>query len=120
MAICSWCGTDAEESAKRHEGPHSTWCVHFRESQRGGIAIDYGRGPDRTVEAAFRKNADGSITVTAMHSYTQTINGELETKKPRHSRGNDAAKSREASTKKTGSLLPTADQGVDPAVSDGG
>lgn len=33
---CSWCGTNAEEAAKRHEGPHATWCVHFREDQRGG------------------------------------------------------------------------------------
>ena len=36
MTVCSWCGSDSEESAKRFEGPHATWCVHFRESQRGG------------------------------------------------------------------------------------
>jgi len=36
VTVCSWCGSDSEESAKRFEGPHATWCVHFRESQRGG------------------------------------------------------------------------------------
>ena len=41
---CSWCGTDADEAAKRHEGPHATWCVHFRESQRGGPTVTE---PDR-------------------------------------------------------------------------
>jgi hypothetical protein len=39
MAICEWCKTDSEESAKHHEGPHATWCVHFREEQRGGDAF---------------------------------------------------------------------------------
>jgi hypothetical protein len=32
---CPWCGVDPDEAAKRHEGPHLTWCVHFREEQRG-------------------------------------------------------------------------------------
>jgi len=31
MSICPWCKTDSEEAAKLHEGPHATWCVHFRE-----------------------------------------------------------------------------------------
>jgi hypothetical protein len=38
-AKCPWCQTDAAEAAKRHEGPHATWCVHFREEQRGGASI---------------------------------------------------------------------------------
>lgn len=33
---CSWCGARAGVNAARGEGPHSTWCVHFREAQRGG------------------------------------------------------------------------------------
>jgi hypothetical protein len=35
-AACPWCNVVASEAAVRHEGPHATWCVHFRESQRGG------------------------------------------------------------------------------------
>jgi hypothetical protein len=27
---CPWCNTDPEEAAAHHEGPHLTWCVHFR------------------------------------------------------------------------------------------
>lgn len=27
---CSWCNTDPVEAAARHEGPHATWCVHYR------------------------------------------------------------------------------------------
>lgn len=26
---CSWCGTDPEEAAKSHEGPHTTHCPHY-------------------------------------------------------------------------------------------
>ena len=32
---CQWCKSDAVERAQHHEGPHATWCIHFRE-QRGG------------------------------------------------------------------------------------
>lgn len=39
MSRCSWCGLDAEEAAERHEGPHLTWCPHFREEQRGGYSM---------------------------------------------------------------------------------
>lgn len=45
--VCSWCGTDRYDAAKRHEGPHATWCVHFRESQRGGSDED--RSPQSLV-----------------------------------------------------------------------
>lgn len=38
MNVCLWCNTDADQAAARHEGPHATWCVHFRMSQRGGIS----------------------------------------------------------------------------------
>lgn len=34
---CDWCKTDPTEARQRHEGPHATWCVHFRESQRRGL-----------------------------------------------------------------------------------
>ena len=44
MGKCEWCGADAEEAAKRHEGPHATWCVHFRR----------GKSPSQ-VERDFRK-----------------------------------------------------------------
>jgi hypothetical protein len=27
---CSWCNTIPIEAEKRHEGPHATWCVHYR------------------------------------------------------------------------------------------
>jgi hypothetical protein len=27
---CTWCNTDSDEAAARHEGPHATWCVHYR------------------------------------------------------------------------------------------
>lgn len=27
---CFWCCVDAEAAALRHEGPHSTWCPHYR------------------------------------------------------------------------------------------
>lgn len=37
MTTCPWCGNNAEEAAARHEGPHATWCVHYRHDQRGGI-----------------------------------------------------------------------------------
>lgn len=33
---CSWCNTDPADAAARHEGPHATWCLHFRTEQRGG------------------------------------------------------------------------------------
>lgn len=33
---CAWCNTDPDEAAARHEGPHATWCPHFRNEQRGG------------------------------------------------------------------------------------
>lgn len=54
--ICSWCKTDSEESALHYEGPHTTWCPHFREEQcRGGfrqylppsIQSDWPFSPDR-------------------------------------------------------------------------
>lgn len=28
---CTWCNTDADEAAARHEGPHAKWCVHWRD-----------------------------------------------------------------------------------------
>jgi hypothetical protein len=31
---CPWCDTDPNEAAKRHEGPHATWCVHYRKPTR--------------------------------------------------------------------------------------
>lgn len=34
--LCFWCGSDPVEKALKHEGPHLTWCPHFREEQRGG------------------------------------------------------------------------------------
>jgi hypothetical protein len=34
---CFWCNTLPSEAAAQHEGPHSTWCPHFREHQRGGL-----------------------------------------------------------------------------------
>jgi hypothetical protein len=36
MPHCPWCNKEADEAAAQHEGPHATWCVHFREEQRGG------------------------------------------------------------------------------------
>jgi hypothetical protein len=27
---CFWCNVDPEEAALRFEGPHLTWCPHFR------------------------------------------------------------------------------------------
>lgn len=30
---CFWCNTDPDEAAARHEGPHATWCLHYRRSQ---------------------------------------------------------------------------------------
>lgn len=28
---CAWCNSDPNEAAKRFgEGPHATWCVHYR------------------------------------------------------------------------------------------
>lgn len=52
---CFWCDKDPDEAAARHEGPHATWCVHFRENQRGGRSadrlpsfIDYTPFPPRT------------------------------------------------------------------------
>lgn len=35
---CDWCGVEPLEAAERNEGPHLTWCVHFREEQRGGYS----------------------------------------------------------------------------------
>jgi hypothetical protein len=43
---CSWCGTSAIEAALRYEGPHATWCRHFRDEQRGG---------DDTLREAFNR-----------------------------------------------------------------
>lgn len=45
---CFWCNADRYESALRHEGPHATWCVHFREEQRGG------GDEDRAIAARLR------------------------------------------------------------------
>lgn len=33
---CAWCNGARYAAALRGEGPHATWCVHFREEQRGG------------------------------------------------------------------------------------
>lgn len=30
QARCFWCNTDPVEAAARNEGPHLTWCVHYR------------------------------------------------------------------------------------------
>lgn len=27
---CFWCNTNPEEAAARHEGPHATWCPHYK------------------------------------------------------------------------------------------
>ena len=27
---CCWCNTQVEEAAQHHEGPHATWCPHYR------------------------------------------------------------------------------------------
>lgn len=37
---CSWCNGTRYAAALRGEGPHATWCVHFREEQRGGSDAD--------------------------------------------------------------------------------
>jgi hypothetical protein len=34
---CPWCKTDPAEAKARHEGPHATWCVHFRVGQTSTI-----------------------------------------------------------------------------------
>lgn len=31
---CSWCNADPVANAARHEGPHATWCVHYRRPAR--------------------------------------------------------------------------------------
>lgn len=31
---CRWCGTDSIKAAKRHEGPHATWCPHYRRTYK--------------------------------------------------------------------------------------
>jgi hypothetical protein len=61
VSKCEWCGTDSEEAAKRHEGPHATWCVHFRESQRGGKTQDAGAVGRAMGDALLRewKRLDG-------------------------------------------------------------
>lgn len=46
QSICAWCNTDAEAANRRHEGPHATWCPHFREDQRGGTP-DAGKPPEQ-------------------------------------------------------------------------
>ena len=33
---CWWCNPNGNPIAP-HEGPHATWCPHFREEQRGGL-----------------------------------------------------------------------------------
>lgn len=43
---CKWCGTERYAAAVRHEGPHATWCMHFREEQRGGSDEDRKRAAD--------------------------------------------------------------------------
>ncbi len=35
---CFWCNVDSVEARSHYEGAHLTWCVHFREWQRGGWA----------------------------------------------------------------------------------
>lgn len=31
---CPWCNTDPVEAASQHEGPHATWCPHYRRPER--------------------------------------------------------------------------------------
>ena len=38
-STCEWCGTDAAQSARLHEGPHTTWCL--RENETAGQAWIY-------------------------------------------------------------------------------
>jgi hypothetical protein len=47
---CSWCNTDPDEAAARHEGPHLTWCPHFRNEQRRRI----GQAADTRIQEATR------------------------------------------------------------------
>lgn len=37
---CSWCNTDPVEAAARHEGPHATWCPHYKREERTGMRIE--------------------------------------------------------------------------------
>jgi hypothetical protein len=30
---CNWCNVDEIKAALRYEGPHLTWCPHYRRSQ---------------------------------------------------------------------------------------
>lgn len=45
---CFWCNVDPKEAFLRHEGPHLTWCIYFRESQRGGRKCSECNGSGRT------------------------------------------------------------------------
>lgn len=31
---CFWCNASPEEAAKQHEGPHATWCPHYRKAPK--------------------------------------------------------------------------------------
>lgn len=59
---CSWCGIDAKEAAKRHEGPHATWSFHFRESQRGGIKPKCEHPLSTIVPSGTRCTTCGAVT----------------------------------------------------------
>lgn len=50
---CQWCNSNRYEAALRFEGPHLTWCVHFREEQRGGS------DEDRAIAARLRETEEG-------------------------------------------------------------
>lgn len=50
MAVCLWCNCDPAIAAATGEGPHATWCPHFRNEQRG----NYGRGPGELVLAEWK------------------------------------------------------------------
>ncbi len=54
--VCTWCKTDAEQALQRGEGPHATWCVHYRS--------DWWRRPEpfcaKTDGCVFRAGHSGA------------------------------------------------------------
>ena len=56
---CFWCNADPDEAAARHEGPHATWCPHFR--------MTYRRREGTLAEILAEVEATFTIQPTAPH-----------------------------------------------------
>jgi hypothetical protein len=74
---CFWCNVDPDEAEKRHEGPHLTWCLRYREPplpagvrrmKVGGVTRFFMENPLLTDEVRFSSGplAEQNVSVAGL------------------------------------------------------